>query len=94
MQHFLEVVPAPSLIFLMPFHYFLPLKIILQLLMFSNSSYHQRGNFSHLIVQISWGVDPGSQNDTRIGEASVDRGFASKSRLTSGSLWVHFCKEA
>ena len=45
MRHFLQAVPSPSLIFLMPFNYFLPLKFIIQPVIFSNSCCHQRGNF-------------------------------------------------
>lgn len=71
MQHFLEALPFPLLIFKMPFNHFLPLRIISQVLIFSNSCCHQRGNFILLIVQTSMGVDPGSQDDTRIAEASV-----------------------
>lgn len=73
MQRFSKGVLFPSLIFLMPFNYFLPLKIISQILIFSKSYYHQRGNFILLlIVHISVDVDSGSQNDARTGEASVD----------------------
>lgn len=71
MQHFLDAVPFPSLISEMPFSYFLPLKIFSQLLIFSNSCCCQRGTSFLLIVETSVRVDAGSQDDSRIGEASV-----------------------
>lgn len=95
MQHFLEAIPSPSLIFLTA-SYFLTFKIISQLLILNNSCDHRRGSFRVLLVQVSAGVDPGSHINARVGEPSVSGGGAAKARLTDGNdpvgLFV-FCKE-
>lgn len=80
----------------MPFNHFLPLNIISKILIFSNSCHYQRGNFILFIIQTSVGVDPGSQDDTRIVEAYIGRGHASEEQAYQWkqSCWfILFCRE-
>lgn len=81
MPHSLEAVSSPSLIFLNVF-YVLPLKLFYSLSYLTTHAIMRQLYF--LIVQISAGVDPGSQNAVRIGGPCGSWGCASN-RLTMGS---------
>lgn len=85
MSYFLEAVPSPSLLFLMPFNYFPSLKFIWLLLIFSNPCCHHRGNFIPMMVQVSVGVNAGSQDEERIRETSRVQTMQLRSRLIRGS---------